>query len=426
MDKNEEIEQKALKKAKKVKIDPRSLCLSLTAVILASLVTFMTTYNVMQNAHRREIADLVEQYESKSGGDATLEYMMNIVESYFYGNADDWTLEDDGSDQLYRSYVASLNDPYAAYMSPDEYKEWTDSMSGNLVGIGVMVSYSNVDKTMTIALVFPDSPAQKAGLEVGDIVLSIDGKSLDDMTYNEAVAAMKGEKGTNVSLGIGRGDALLEKELTRAQVETLSVVPRISESANIGIISILQFDDTTPTQFKSAVDDLMSKGVSGIVFDLRDNPGGDLESVLSALSYILPEGSTLIKMISKDNAVTTRESDDPHTLDIPMAVLINGSTASAAELFTSCLSDYDKVITVGTTSYGKGCMQSLVTLPNGGAFKLTTRMYDPPISESYHGIGIKPDIEIDLSDEYKGKNLLLVDEANDDQLQAAISALLDK
>lgn len=426
MDKNEEIEQKALKKAKKVKIDPRSLCLSLTAVILASLVTFMTTYNVMQNAHRREIADLVEQYESKSGGDATLEYMMNIVESYFYGNADDWTLEDDGSDQLYRSYVASLNDPYAAYMSPDEYKEWTDSMSGNLVGIGVMVSYSNVDKTMTIALVFPDSPAQKAGLEVGDIVLSIDGKSLDDMTYNEAVAAMKGEEGTNVSLGIGRGDALLEKELTRAQVETLSVVPRISESANIGIISILQFDDTTPTQFKSAVDDLMSKGVSGIVFDLRDNPGGDLESVLSALSYILPEGSTLIKMISKDNAVTTRESDDPHTLDIPMAVLINGSTASAAELFTSCLSDYDKVITVGTTSYGKGCMQSLVTLPNGGAFKLTTRMYDPPISESYHGIGIKPDIEIDLSDEYKGKNLLLVDEANDDQLQAAISALLDK
>lgn len=426
MDKNEEIEQKSPKKAKKFKIDPRSLCISLTAVILASLVTFMTTYNVMQNAHRREIADLVEQYESKSGGDATLEYMMNIVESYFYGNADDWTLEDDGSDQLYRSYVASLNDPYAAYMSPDEYKEWTDSMSGNLVGIGVMVSYSNIDKTMTIALVFPDSPAQKAGLEVGDIVLSIDGKSLDDMTYNEAVAAMKGEEGTNVSLGIGRGDALLEKELTRAQVETLSVVPRISEIANVGIISILQFDDTTPTQFKSAVDDLTSKGVSGIVFDLRDNPGGDLESVLSALSYILPEGSTLIKMISKDNAVTTRESDDPHTLDIPMAVLINGSTASAAELFTSCLSDYDKVITVGTTSYGKGCMQSLVTLPNGGAFKLTTRMYDPPISESYHGIGIKPDIEIDLSDEYKGKNLLLVDEANDDQLQAALSALLDK
>lgn len=410
----------------KRKVNPKTLCLSLTAVLLSCLVTFMTTYNVMQNAHRREIAKLAEEYASVDNTDATLKYMMDVVNAYFYGDIPDWSLDKDGSDLLYRAYVAALDDDYAAYMSPEEYNSWNESMSGNLVGIGVMIVYTHADKTMTVTIVFPDSPAEKAGLRPGDIIRSVDGKSVDDMDYDEAIDSVKGEEGSELSLTYERDGKESTVKLNRAAVTTQSVIGRMAKDSSIGIVSILQFDQTTLSQFKSAVDKLISEGATGLVFDLRDNPGGDLESVLSVLSYILPKGSTLIRIISKDGEIQTRESDNEHTIDMPMSVITNGSTASAAELFTSCLRDYDKIKIVGTTTYGKGCMQSLFVLPNKGALKLTTKMYNPPIGESYHGIGITPDIVVEMSEENANKNLLLIEEQDDDQLQAAISALLDK
>lgn len=420
----EVVERSSVKKKRKVNI--KALCLSMTAVLLSCLVTFMTTYNVMQNAHRREVARLAEQYAAVDNTDATMKYIMDLVGAYYYGDTPDWTVDRDGNDLLYRAYVNALDDDYAAYMSPEEYNSWNESMSGNLVGIGVIVVYSNADKTMTVTLVFPDSPAEKAGLRPGDVILSIEGKTVSDMEYDDAVNSIKGEEGSTFCLTYKRDGKDITAELTRAAVTTQSVIGRMAKDSSIGIVTILQFDQTTPGQFKAAVDKLISDGVAGLVFDVRDNPGGDLESVLSTLSYILPKGSTLIKIISKDGEVQTREADDEHTIDLPMAVLTNKSTASAAELFTSCLRDYGKVKTVGTTTYGKGCMQSIFVLPNKGALKLTTKMYNPPIGESYHGIGIVPDILVEMSDENASKHLLLIDEQDDNQLQSAISALHDK
>lgn len=420
----EVVERSSVKKKRKVNI--KALCLSMTAVLLSCLVTFMTTYNVMQNAHRREVARLAEQYAAVDNTDATMKYIMDLVGAYYYGDTPDWTVDRDGNDLLYRAYVNALDDDYAAYMSPEEYNSWNESMSGNLVGIGVIVVYSNADKTMTVTLVFPDSPAEKAGLRPGDVILSIEGKTVSDMEYDDAVNSIKGEEGSTFCLTYKRDGKDITAELTRAAVTTQSVIGRMAKDSSIGIVTILQFDQTTPGQFKAAVDKLISDGAAGLVFDVRDNPGGDLESVLSTLSYILPKGSTLIKIISKDGEVQTREADDEHTIDLPMAVLTNKSTASAAELFTSCLRDYGKVKTVGTTTYGKGCMQSIFVLPNKGALKLTTKMYNPPIGESYHGIGIVPDILVEMSDENASKHLLLIDEQDDNQLQSAISALHDK
>ncbi len=420
----EVVERSSVKKKRKVNI--KALCLSMTAVLLSCLVTFMTTYNVMQNAYRREVARLAEQYAAVDNTDATMKYIMDLVGAYYYGDAPDWTVDRDGNDLLYRAYVNALDDDYAAYMSPEEYNSWNESMSGNLVGIGVIVVYSNADKTMTVTLVFPDSPAEKAGLRPGDVILSIEGKTVSDMEYDDAVNSIKGEEGSTFCLTYKRDGKEITAELTRAAVTTQSVIGRMAKDSSIGIVTILQFDQTTPGQFKAAVDKLISDGAAGLVFDVRDNPGGDLESVLSTLSYILPKGSTLIKIISKDGEVQTREADDEHTIDLPMAVLTNKSTASAAELFTSCLRDYGKVKTVGTTTYGKGCMQSIFLLPNKGALKLTTKMYNPPIGESYHGIGIVPDILVEMSDENASKHLLLIDEQDDNQLQTAISALHDK
>ncbi len=409
---------------KRIGFDLKRLFVSGAVVLLSCLVTFMTTYNVMQNRHRTEIAGLVEKYKDAEKTDETLEYMKAIVGSYFYGQAVEWG-ESDSEDAAYRAYAAALNDKYTEYMSPDEYKSWTDKMNGNLVGIGVMVAYDSAKTQITVIASFPGSPAESAGLCKGDIITAVDGRKVSEIGYQGAIDAIKGESGTTVALTVSRDGVEHVCEVERKAVRTLSVLSKLLENGRTGLVSIIQFDETTPEQFENAVESLVKAGATELVFDLRDNPGGDLESVLSVLSYILPKDSTLIRIISKDGEVQTRESDSDHTLDMPMAVLTNGSTASAAELFTSCLRDYEKITVVGTKTYGKGCMQSLFPLPNGGAFKVTTRMYEPPKSGSYHGTGILPDVSEEASEILKRSNLLLIDEKDDNQLQAAISALIN-
>ncbi len=420
-------ETKEVKKEEKKRLFGKKfgrIAISAGAVLLSCLVTFMTTYNVMQNAHRSEIAKLAESYSQKETTDETLEYMKSIVGEYFYGDDSDWQVSD-GDDAAYRSYAESLNDAYTEYMSPEEYAEHTESMSGNFVGIGILATYSADESAIVVLLPISGSPAEKAGIKKGDYITAVDGKTVAELGYSAAIDAVKGESGTTVSLTVLRDD--IEKEITveRAAVEGVSVIYKLSQNNRTAIITITQFDEMTPVQFEAAIESAVNDGATEIVFDLRGNPGGSLESVLSVLSYILPKDSTLIRIISKDGEVTTRESDSEHTVDLPMAILINGSSASAAELFTSCLRDYDKAVIVGTKSYGKGCMQTIFPLPNGGAFKITTRVFTPPKGESYHGIGIYPDVTVEACDKLNETNKLLIDENDDNQLQAAISALLE-
>ena len=187
---------------------------------------------------------------------------------------------------------------------------------------------------------------------------------------------------------------------------------------SIGIIKILQFDTKTPEQFKTAVENLRAEGAVKFIFDVRNNSGGELNSVVSILDYLLPEGP-VIRITDSDGNETTMDSKEGE-LDFPMMVLVNRNTASAAELFAAALRDYNKADLVGVQTYGKGSMQTIVRLADNSALRVTYKMYSPPFSENYNGVGLTPDYIIELSDEAAKKNIYTIKDSEDNQLQEAV------
>lgn len=388
-------------------------------VIITAVVAVMATFVPLTVYYRAQIS---EAYRASDVDQQTYAYVKELFETYYIGELDEFD-EDGATDSLIASYVASTGDRYARYMNPEAYRAYLSDLSGNFVGIGVQVMYDEATPAIEVLMTMPDSPAEKGGIQAGDLIIAVEDKTVAADGYTATSDAIKGEEGTSVSLTVKRGEETFELSLVRASVQAISVTGKMLSDGKTGFVRISQFDTTTPDQFKETVEGLEVLGAEQFVFDLRENPGGELESVLSVLGYILPKDSTLIRITDAGGEVETRSATDEHTLDYPMAVLINEYTASAAELFTSCLRDYDKVEVVGVRSYGKGCMQRLFPLPNGGCVSITFRMYSPPIGENYDGVGINPDLTVELSEEAAATNLLKLTEENDDQLKAAVSLL---
>ena len=394
----------------------------LLIVALAVLITFMSTYVIMKVDARQDQSAAYQ--EATQADDPTLAMVKQLFEMNYIGELPE--IDDSLSlDAMIRAYVAATGDRYARYMNPEEFAEYTSSVQGDLVGIGVQVIYHEATGGIEIMLIMPDSPAEKMDLQIGDVIVGVEKLRAEKEGYEAMVNAIAGEAGTKVNLTVLRDGQEIKMTATRDHVKSLSVIYKMLSDEKTGLIRITEFNATTPTQFAEAVDALQEAGATRLIYDLRNNPGGQLNSVLSVLSYLLPKGSALIRVAdAQGNEVTYYDEEEiDHTVDCPMAVLTNGNTASAAELFTSCLKDYQKVTIVGELTYGKGCMQYLYTLPNGGALSLTTRMYSPPLGDNYDGIGISPDIAVSLSDEAAKLNPLKLTEENDDQLKAAISAL---
>lgn len=406
-------------------LTPALLCL------LTALAVFMTTYLSMKQDAALERAELAKAYQEQLdtlgqsvGKDETLSYMQSLVDSAFYGQPGEWNAS--GSmDDVYRAYVKSLNDPYAAYYSPEEYQAQIEDSNGQKAGIGIQVQSLTQDEglCLSVLLVIPNSPAEKAGLLAGDRIVAVDGVRVADLGYNAAVEAVGGDLGTEVRLSVLREGAERVIPVTRDHYENVSVYGSLCSDGVTGLVKITGFDGATPKQFESAVDTLLGSGAKRLIFDVRENGGGSLSSVLSTLSYLVEKDQVLIRIYDRDGNAETRSSDSDHTVDCPMAVLINGHTASAAELFTSCLRDLKGATLVGTKSYGKGCMQSVYSLPNGGGMKFTNKMYNPPSDVSYHGIGISPDREVSPDPAYADQNPFFLAEEQDLQLQAALLAL---
>ncbi len=388
-------------------------------VILTAVISVMATFLPLTVYYRARIS---EAYRTGDVDQQTYAYVKELFETYYIGELGEFD-EGAATDSMIAAYVASTGDPYARYMNAEAYQSYLSEMAGNFVGIGVQVTYDALTPAIEVLMPMPDSPAERAGLQAGDLIVAVGDLTVADHGYTAAADAIKGEEGSSVDLTVKRGEETFELTLERAAVKSLSVTGKMLSDGQTGFIRITEFDGTTPEQFKEAVEGLEALGAERFVFDLRGNPGGELDSVLSVLGYILPKDSTLIRITDANGNEETRVAVDEHTLDYPMAVLINEYTASAAELFTSCLRDYDKVEIVGTKSYGKGCMQALFPLPNGGCVSITYRMYSPPIGDNYDGIGITPDRTVELSEEAAATNLLKLTEENDDQLKAALALL---
>ena len=394
-----------------------SIMLSIILTILAILITFQVTYMSLTGKYSQKLNDVMISQNIYS----KLAEIENYYENLYIGELD----EEKVTDNVMRGYIYGTGDKHGTYLNSDQLKEYMSDVGGTGVGIGVMVTYDSDRAALEIITVMPDSPSLAAGLEVGDYITAVDGVSVYDTGYYGAVANVKGEAGTPVKLDVYRivnGEYTeLEFEIKRANITYISVMSHMNEDGTTGIVKILSFDLNTPEQFITAVEDLISQGAERFVFDVRNNSGGELRSIHAILDYLVPEGPT-IRIIDKEGNEETMTSD-ARQLDMPMVVLINSRTASAAELFAAALRDYQKADLIGVTTYGKGTMQTVIPLADNTALVISYRMYAPPFSDNYDGVGITPDLEIELSESAAEQNSYKIADADDNQLIAAINSL---
>lgn len=424
-----------------------SIGATVVAVLLCCLATFQTTYVVLQNKFEKkylgEAVNAVDHlYPQSVGSQASdnrsdsitvnsefiaklaskISEVDSIYRELYIGELDDDTL----IDYAIAGYVAGTGDKYAAYYNTAQFQEFMSDMEGELAGIGVNVIYNADYGVIEVINVVPDSPALEAGIEPGDLIITVgeEREPVSQIGYYPAINSLRGEVGTIAVFQVARGEGYSETvdfAIERAVVKELTVMAHVySPDPTVGVIKITGFDAQTPVQFVKEVENLQDQGCDKLVIDLRYNPGGELSSIVTTLDYILPEGPIIRIFDADGNEVQTYYSESTE-LDMPMAVLVNGSTASAAELFTSAVRDYDKAQIVGTTTYGKGCMQTTIPLSDYSAVSVTYRMYSPPFSDNYHGVGIIPDVEVEIDEALLSKNVYKITDEEDNQLAAAVA-----
>ena len=379
-------------------------------MIMVALLTFLITWvgSLRYTNARLESVYLFEDSYSK------LKEIDDYVRRYYIGQVD----EGDLSDGILYGYVAALGDPFSMYMNAEDYKESMQSMQGQQEGIGVTVFYDADTGYLKVVSVVENSPAENIGIHAGDILYKVGGEDIAQLGYYPAVAKIKGEAGTTVNLTVLRGNEELTFDVVRAVVQTKTVSYRKMES-NIGYIDIESFDLTTTEEFKNALNELKKQGCDRFVFDVRHNPGGNLTTICDVLDMLLPAGP-IIRIEYNDGSVHSYSSD-ASCLEMPMAVLIDENSYSAAELFAAALKDYEIATLVGTTTYGKGTMQQTVPLKDGeSALHLSIAKYSPPFSENYHGVGVTPNMEVKLS---KDVTFWELTDETDTQLAAAKAVL---
>ena len=339
--------------------------------------------------------------------------LQNIIDRYFLFD-EDMTKVEDG---IYAGMMNGLGDPYTVYYTKEEYKALNEDTEGKYSGIGAVVSQNPNTKIITIVKIFDNSPANDAGLQVGDIIYKIDGEEAGTDMDILVKTKIRGEEGTSFKMTVLRGDERKEVELdlTRRSIEVETVAGKMLDN-NIGYIAVSQFDAVTSEQFKSNIESLQSQGMTKLIVDLRGNPGGLLDQVVDMLDYILPDGLVLY---TEDKYGKREEyySDGSHELKIPMVVLVNENSASASEVFTATFRDFEWGTVVGKTTFGKGIVQNVLPLGDGTAVKITTQHYYPPSGYDLHKVGIKPDLEVDLNEGAK------IGTDSDNQLSAAIDIL---
>ncbi len=332
--------------------------------------------------------------------------------------------QEDLAEGIYKGLLESLGDPYSCYYTEEEYNALMESSSGIYCGIGATVSQNVTTGIITIVKPFVTGPAHEKGILPGDVVYKVGGEEVTGLDLSEVVSRIKGEEGTKAEITIireGETDPI-EYSITRRMIEVPTIEYEMLDN-KIGYIYVSEFDEVTAEQFRKAIDDLDSQGQVGLIVDIRDNPGGLLDTVVNMLDRMLPEG---LIVYTEDKYGTREEekSDNKEQFKKPLAVLINGNSASASEIFAGAIQDYNLGTIVGTTSFGKGIVQSIIPLFDGTAIKVTVSKYFTPKGKNIHGIGIAPDVEVKLDDKLKQK--VVIEKKDDNQLQKAINIIEEK
>lgn len=395
----------------------RVLSTALTILVTASVTFAGTSVLYAVNSAPAQL--------KKSGVDKKLDTVNTYINNnYLYDDYDSQEL----SDAAVRAYVEALDEPYTHYYSAEEFEDYLGGVEESYVGIGVVISVDEEADKIIIVAPTEDSPAHEAGLLPGDYITAVDGTAYSGDEMEECVRAIKGgAAGTKVKISIERGGESKEIEVERREISSNSVKSEMLDG-NIGYVRITGFntnddgsEENTFTEFREQVDALRAQGMQKMVIDLRDNPGGVLDVVCDIADYLLPEG--IITYTETKNGEREEFKSDAAELDIPMAVLINGNSASASEILTGALKDYGRAKVVGETSFGKGIVQSVYPFYDGSGMSMTIARYFTPNGVCIHDVGIEPDYEVALPDEYKDGYVSDVPRDKDTQLNKALEVL---
>ncbi|MDE6088835.1 MAG: S41 family peptidase, partial [Oscillospiraceae bacterium] len=377
---------------------PTSIGVTVTACLITALaVCLLTLLFVRKNFSKYTRLEELDAYIQKN-------YYLDL-------NDED---QEKMIDNMLKGYVAGLGDKYSQYLTPEEYEGFLTKESGKTVGIGVTVVQGE-DGYPEILEVQENSPAQESGLQVGDIITAVDGMDVLEVGYTESIANIKGEENTTIKITVLRENSSLDYEITRKTFDIATAQGEMLDN-QIGYIRITNFRENTVDQFLTALEELKNDGAQGFIFDVRDNGGGLLNSLEKMVDPLLPEGIIATATYHGGRTETVVESD-PEELDLPMVVLVNGNSASAAELFSASLRDFKQAKLVGTQTYGKGVMQVTARTDDGGGLSLTVATYQTSRSECYQGVGLEPDVIVELPE---GFAIGLSDREDDTQLAAAM------
>lgn len=357
------------------------------ALLLAGFFIFWLGFQV-GNGHI-QVAGLTSSNQPHGLDPSPLWRIWNQVDQNYDGNVNN-------QNEIYgamKGLVASLGDPYSEFMDPTETKNFQSELSGTVEGIGAEVGISS--GKIVIISPLTDSPAERAGLKPGDIITSIDGKSTTSLSLGDAVGKIRGKKGTVVDLAITRGSATLNFKITRDVVQTPSVISRMEQG--YAYLQITRFSSETGNVFHDQLAALLKQSPKGIVVDVRNNPGGYLQTAVQIASEFLPANKVVVTERTKNkNVETLRASEGGLAIDtsLPMTVLVNGGSASASEILAGALKDNHRATLIGTKTFGKGSVQDFETLPDDSSLRLTIAHWYMPSGKGINGVGMKPDVTV--------------------------------
>ena len=389
-------------------------------VILVAFVTFIITtigfYQYFTNSDNgkkfmittsskegNEIANSISQYKS-------------IIDKYYLGEVDEEKLKEGAI----KGYIEGLDDPYTEYISKEDMEEYLDDTMGNFVGIGIYMVKDEATNRIKVLAPIKGSPAEKAGVLAGDIIISVNDEEFTGDQFSVISTKIKGEEGSTVKLKVLRGEEEKEFEIKREKIVVNPVEGKVIEN-NIGYIAFSSFDENTSEEFKKKYEELASQGIKSLIIDLRNNGGGIVDEALEIADYFVEKDTILLYEVDKDNNEKVEKAKDGILINMPTIVLTNENTASSSEILAGALKDLGKAKIVGTKTYGKGVIQSLLTLSDGSGIKITSEEYLTPNKTKINKVGIEPDETVELPDTVT--NVLRVEEKDDTQLQKAIQML---
>lgn len=396
------------KKNSRNHIDSATITIAVCIVIIAAL-SFSLVFMLSERG-----------FSSTLDVSAVEDLAYTIQSEYFF--YDDKELDDSKLvDGAMSGMIATLDDPYAEYFTEDEYADLLSENSGDYVGIGI--SLETPDETGSrIVSVYEGGPADLAGLQPGDVITNVNGTDTANLSIDDLIACFSSDDTVPDEITYLRDGEEATVSLLRSAVHINRVATATYEN-DTGYIRITEFNGSAADDFWSAASEMQDAGIKHLIIDLRDNPGGGLNDVLAVADHLIPKGEVIVTIRSKSGGETVYRSEGDDPLDMDLVVLVNGNSASASELLTGALKDYGLAKVIGTQTYGKGIVQSFFHIrANGGWAKFTTDAYYTPNDVCIQGVGISPDVVVELPDELKDTSIELLDPAEDTQLKAALSS----